>query len=64
LDEELIIDFDGKMRYPDYLRTNIYLRMTKFLQDAGLSTEKIYLCMESSAIWKKIDLKLNKNWHQ
>jgi DNA repair photolyase len=64
LDEELIIDFDGKMRYPDYIRTDIYIKMTKFLEDAGLKKEKIYLCMENSAMWKKIDLKLNKNWYQ
>jgi len=64
LDEELILDFDGKLRYPDYLRTDIYLKMIKSLQAAGLKKEKIYLCMEDSPMWKRADLKLNKNWHQ
>ena len=64
LDEELLIDSGGKMRYPDYLRTDIYLKMKKFLEHAGLKKEKIYLCMENSAMWNKIGLKLNKNWHQ
>ncbi|MCG2726943.1 MAG: hypothetical protein L6420_11960 [Elusimicrobia bacterium] len=61
LDEELIIDFGGKMRYPDYLRTDIYLKMTKFLQQADFEKEKIYLCMENSNTWNKVGLNLNKN---
>jgi len=64
LNAELIIDFDGKLRYPDYIRRDIYLKMTKFLVEAGLEKEKIYLCMENSVIWRNAGLKLNKNWRQ
>ena len=78
LNEELIMDWDhpigpasdterghrlgGKMRYPDSLRTDIYLKMTEFLNHCGFKKEKIYLCMENSDIWHKTNLKLNRKW--
>ncbi len=53
LDEEMILGFDGKLRYPDFIRIEIYRKMIKLLGKCGINKKKIYLCMESSEIWRK-----------
>lgn len=55
LDEELIIGYDNKLRYPDETRYNIYRCIT----DELLKYDKnlpVYLCMESTSMWKALKL--------
>ncbi|MFC1623951.1 radical SAM protein [Candidatus Omnitrophota bacterium] len=59
LDEELVLGFDNKLRYPYHLRYKIYQSMLKMLL---LHSKKlpIYLCMEDRSMWRnfKKDLTL------
>lgn len=50
-DGEFFLDFDGKFRYPESLRKNIYSKMRQFLREAGAKCW-IYLCMEPSRLWE------------
>ncbi len=53
LDEELLLGYDNKLRYPYKLRYNIY----RFLLDTLKKHSKklrIYLCMEEASIWEKL----------
>lgn len=52
LDEELLIDFDNKMRYPQQVRNEIYKKMTGWIKKRAKKAA-IYLCMESPEIQKK-----------
>jgi spore photoproduct lyase len=54
LDEELILGFDGKMRYPDYLRIRIYREMLGWIRKRS-KKPLVYLCMEEKKIWKQMD---------
>jgi len=58
LDSEMIIDFDGKLRYPYLLRKEIYSYIINCLKNNNIEQDKIYLCMEEVKMWK--DLKLEK----
>jgi len=55
LDEELVLGFDGKLRYPDILRYKIYKFMlgTLFKIKPGLP---VYLCMENKSMWQALQL--------
>ncbi|MFH1415463.1 MAG: spore photoproduct lyase family protein [Elusimicrobiota bacterium] len=55
LDEELIIGFDGKLRYTDAVRADIYRKIAKHIRkhDAGIL---LYLCMEKLEIWKQCSI--------
>ena len=53
LDEELLLGYDNKLRYPYGLRLEIY----KFLLTALKKHSKklpVYLCMEESSLWKAL----------
>lgn len=52
LEAEMILSFDGKLRYPDSVRTEIYKKMIRALEKAGIPRDRIYLCMEPTEIWK------------
>ena len=55
LDGELAVGFDGKLRYPEFIRLQIY----RFLIDRILARRRdlpLYLCMESRAIWDELRL--------
>lgn len=55
MDEELLLSYDNKLRYPYSLRYNIY----KFLLERFKKHSKklpIYLCMEESSMWKDLNL--------
>ena len=42
---EFFLDFDGKFRYPEALRRDMYLKMKGFIKEQGVSCWT-YLCME------------------
>jgi len=53
LNEELILGFDRKIRYPQELRINIYRKMFGWIRrfDKGVC---LYLCMESPIVWQAV----------
>ncbi len=56
LNEELLLGFDNKLRYPYQLRLSISKRMIELLTKHS-SKLNLYLCMEELSMWN--DLKLN-----
>jgi spore photoproduct lyase len=50
---ELLLGDDKKLRYPEFLREEIYLKMIEMLR-AFDQTTPIYLCMETKEMWKKV----------
>jgi len=52
LNEELVLGFDGKMRYPDYLRVEMYRDMLGWIRKRS-KKPSVYLCMEEKKIWKQ-----------
>jgi spore photoproduct lyase len=55
LDEELLLGYDNKLRYPYALRYEIYKKMLKMLlRHSG--KPGIYLCMENTRMWKALRL--------
>lgn len=60
LDGELLIHpVDKKMRYPDFIRQEIYSKMLKWIRKYDKKVI-VYLCMEPLPMWDKIKLKLEK----
>jgi len=59
LDEELLLGYDDKLRYPFKLRYDMYKRIIQMLSVYSDSL-KIYLCMEESSMWRKLNLKMPK----
>lgn len=53
LDEELLLGYDNKLRYPYKLRYNIYRFLLNTLKKYSKKL-RIYLCMEEASIWKKL----------
>ncbi|MFC1645583.1 radical SAM protein [Candidatus Omnitrophota bacterium] len=51
LDEELIIDFDKKLRYSQKQRIEIYKRMFYWIRKYS-SDVLVYLCMEPKEVWE------------
>lgn len=62
LDEEMLLDFDGKLRYPFAVRLEIYSTLVKQLASAGMDVRKLYLCMESREMWDKLGLSAGFAW--
>ncbi len=50
-DGEMLLDFDGKLRYPEALRVQIY-RLVAGLIRRHSPMVKVYLCMENRQVWK------------
>ncbi|MFH1578010.1 MAG: spore photoproduct lyase family protein [Candidatus Omnitrophota bacterium] len=57
LNQEMVLGFDNKLRYPHTIRYEIYLKMLDMLRQHNKKL-KLYLCMEEALIWKKLKLKL------
>ena len=55
LDEELLIGYDNKLRYPDSMRLDIYKKMIGMLSKHGKKLP-IYLCMEEKSMWKNLSM--------
>ena len=56
LDEELVLGFDNKLRYPYGIRSDIYSSMLKMLSKHSKKLP-VYLCMENSSMWKELHLR-------
>ena len=57
LDGELFIDpIDNKLRYPQFLRIEIYKKILNWIKKYNKSAA-VYLCMEPPQVWKEIDSK-------
>ncbi|MCF7908666.1 MAG: radical SAM protein [Candidatus Omnitrophica bacterium] len=50
---ELFVGDDKKLRYPKFLRTEIYQKMAGWIRNYDQKTP-LYLCMESKDIWKSL----------
>ncbi len=57
LDEEFLLDFDGKLRYPAEVRKEVYCFIMPLLQKHFPNTY-IYMCMESAALNKILPQKV------
>lgn len=55
--ELLIHPDDKKMRYPDFMRKEIYLKMLTWIKKYDKNAV-VYLCMEYPNIWKELNLKV------
>ncbi|MFC2092019.1 radical SAM protein [Elusimicrobiota bacterium] len=58
---ELLIGFDGKLRYSEYIRSNMYKSMIKWIRKRS-NKPFIYLCMENAGMWKECGLKPLWKW--
>lgn len=56
LDPEMVMDFDGKLRYPYDLRKDVYQLILRNLIKKGFDISRFYLCMEEVDMWKDIGL--------
>jgi len=50
---EMVIGRDRKLRYPKFLREDIYSKMINWIRKYDKETG-VYLCMESADIWEKV----------
>jgi spore photoproduct lyase len=53
LDEELVLGFDRKMRYPESIRVAMYRGMKESIRRRSRKVF-VYLCMEEARIWKAV----------
>ena len=51
---ELFLGKDKKLRYPKFLRREIYQNMIQWIREYDTQTA-LYLCMEDKDIWKVLD---------
>ena len=56
---ELILGEDKKLRYPKFLRVEIYRNMVKWIREHDKRTP-LYLCMEDTEVWHKALRKISK----
>lgn len=56
LNEELIIGFDQKLRYPVKIRVIMYQKIMEFIRRRSKKVF-VYLCMEDQKVWKQISFK-------
>ncbi|MFC2061092.1 radical SAM protein [Elusimicrobiota bacterium] len=61
LDGELIPGFDGKLRYNEAIRVDIYRKMAAWIKNRNIYPY-VYLCMESREIWNNCELKPLWHW--
>ncbi len=54
---ELLLGADKKLRYPKFLRKQIYEKMLSWIRSFDAKTP-VYLCMEDAECWKSLDKKL------
>ncbi|NQU43914.1 DNA photolyase [bacterium] len=51
---EFIPSGDGKMRYPQPLRIQIYRKMVNWIREAGGENVRVYFCMENAKVWRDV----------
>ncbi|MBD3246518.1 MAG: hypothetical protein GF333_05850 [Candidatus Omnitrophica bacterium] len=49
---ELLLGGDGKLRYPEFIRRQIYAKMREWLREKD-GTTPVYLCMETQKMWRE-----------
>lgn len=54
---ELLLGSDKKLRYPKFIRKEIYSNMVKWIRSYDTKTP-VYLCMEDTDCWEVMDKKL------
>jgi len=57
---EMVIAEDGKLRYPEFLRKQIYRDIIKLIREYDQEVG-IYLCMESSFVWEDTVMKVDSD---
>lgn len=62
LEAEMILDFDGKLRYPFKVRKEIYSKILSMLKKFGFPIDRAYLCMENEAMWRELSLPAVFRW--
>lgn len=62
LDEEMVIDFDGKLRYPYELRKEMYNYIINLLKEKKFDITRAYLCMEEYKMWRDLNLNVSFKW--
>ncbi|MDD5430551.1 MAG: hypothetical protein PHE97_07540, partial [Candidatus Omnitrophica bacterium] len=55
---ELLLGEDKKLRYPEFLRKEVYAKMLRWIRKYDQKTP-LYLCMESKSVWETIDKNLD-----
>jgi spore photoproduct lyase len=55
-----VVPSGGKMRYLRFLRERVYKAMWQRLT-SKIPTHKVYLCMETDAVWEKVDPSVKSN---
>jgi len=57
------LDFDGKVRYLENQRIEVYTKMHEWIKRRSKNLI-VYLCMESSSVWKaaKIPIQKHPSW--
>lgn len=56
LDGELLLDFDGKMRYPAHIRMALYKNMIEAIRKRSKKAF-VYLCMEEKKVWEALRMR-------
>ena len=51
---ELFLGKDKKLRYPEFIRNEIYKKMFSWIREYDKTTP-VYLCMEDQNSWEQID---------
>ena len=54
LHQELVVGYDGKLRYFKKQRVEIYRQMAAWITAAGGESVPVYLCMESHEVWHRV----------
>lgn len=63
LNEELLLGYDHKLRYPYRIRYVLYKKMLELLSE-HLPKFNIYLCMEEALMWKELKLDASGYLHK
>lgn len=54
LDQELVLDFDRKLRYTPKQKVDIYKKMYSWIKRYSNNKALVYLCMEPKEIWQEV----------
>ena len=63
LNEELSPGFDGKMRYREKIRIDVYKKMNSWIKRRSKRVF-VYLCMENRPVWKECSIPTAQSIHR
>jgi spore photoproduct lyase len=52
LDEEFLVGYDGKLRYPEDVRACLYRKLTSWIREYSKNIP-LYLCMEEKSLHRE-----------